>query len=64
MPRHLYLGKQSKDYEKKDTYFQTDVLFSDIVNDIKAEKIKKPNYQGALLDNKMFPYKKCIKKWR
>ena len=53
MPRHLYLGKKSKDYDKTDNYFQTDVLFSDIVNDIKADKIIKPNYQGALLDNKI-----------
>lgn len=53
MPRHLYLGKQSKDYEKSDRYFQTDVLFSDIVNDIKEGKIKKPNYQGSLLDDKV-----------
>ena len=53
MPRHLYLGKQSKDYERSNNYFQTDVLFSDLINDIKSEKIIKPNYQGSLLDNKV-----------
>ena len=29
MPRHPYIGKQSKDYDKKDNYFETVVTFEE-----------------------------------
>ena len=52
MPRHPYIGKQSKDYDKKDNYFETVVTFEEICNDKKMDQIRKPNYQGALIDDK------------
>ena len=50
MPRHSYIGKQSKDIEKKKNYFETVVGFDEIVNNPKMTKVNKPNYQGALLE--------------
>ena len=52
MPRHQYIGKQSKDYDKNDHYSETVVSFEQICNDPKIEQIRKPNYQGALIDDK------------
>ena len=54
MPKHSYIGKKSRDYETKDNYFETIVSFETVVNDKRIEEqIKKPNYQGALLDSKV-----------
>jgi hypothetical protein len=53
MPRHSYIGKQSKDTDKRDRYFETVVQFDEIYNNPKMEKIHKPNYQGALIEKKI-----------
>ena len=53
MPRHSYIGKQSKDIDKKEHYFETVVSFDEIFNNPKMTKINKPNYQGALLETKV-----------
>lgn len=53
MPRHQYIGKQSKDYEKKENYFETINTFEEIYNDKRIDLIKKPNYQGSLIEDKI-----------
>tara|TARA_Y100001970_G_C14209527_1_gene846082 strand:+ start:684 stop:1730 length:1047 start_codon:yes stop_codon:yes gene_type:complete len=53
MPKHHYIGKQSRDYERKPKYFETIVTFDEIYNHTKMENIKKPNYQGSLLEGKV-----------
>lgn len=50
MPRHQYIGKQT---EKSENYFQTNVTFEDLVNNKKMNNIRKPNYQGSLLEDKV-----------
>ena len=50
MPRHQFIGKQT---EKANNYFQTNVSFEELVNNPKMEQIRKPNYQGSLLDEKI-----------
>jgi hypothetical protein len=50
MPRHQFIGKQT---EKTNNYFQTNVSFEELVNNPKMEQIRKPNYQGSLLDEKI-----------
>ena len=50
MPRHQYIGKQ---VERTDKYVETRVSFEDIVNSSKMENIRKPNYQGSLLEEKV-----------
>jgi hypothetical protein len=53
MPKHQYIGKQSRDVDKKAKYFETIVSFNELVYHTKMENIKKPNYQGSLLDEKV-----------
>ena len=53
MPRHQYIGTKTKDCENKENYYETIVSFDKIYNDKKMEQIRKPNYQGALLDEKV-----------
>lgn len=53
MPRHQYIGTKSKDCENKENYYETIVSFDKIYNDKKMDQIRKPNYQGALLDEKV-----------
>ena len=50
MPRHQYIGKQ---VDKKENYIQTNVSFEDIFNNSKMENIRKPNYQGSLVEDKV-----------
>ena len=50
MPRHQYIGKQT---EKSENYFQTNVTSEDLVNNPKTDNIRKPNYQGSLLEDKV-----------
>lgn len=50
MPRHHYIGKQ---VDKTNNYIQTNVTFEDIFNNPKMENIRKPNYQGSLLEEKI-----------
>lgn len=53
MPRHNYIGTQSKDSPKIDKYFETVVTFDEINNNPKIDQIHKPNYQGSLIENKV-----------
>lgn len=50
MPRHQYIGKQ---VDKTENYIQTNVTFEDIFNNPKMENIRKPNYQGSLVEEKI-----------
>ena len=50
MPRHQYVGKQ---VDKSPNYIQTNVAFEDIFNSPKMENIRKPDYQGSLVDDKV-----------
>ena len=50
MPRHQYIGKQ---VDKATGYIQTNVTFEDIFNSPKMENIRKPNYQGSLVEDKI-----------
>jgi len=50
MPRHQYIGKQ---VDKKENYIQTNVTFEDIFHNPKMENIRKPNYQGSLVEEKV-----------
>ena len=50
MPRHQYIGKQ---VDKAENYIQTNVTLEDIFNNPKMENIRKPNYQGSLVEEKI-----------
>jgi hypothetical protein len=50
MPRHQYIGKQT---DKVDKYIETNVSFGEIVNHAKMKQIRKPNYQGSLIEEKV-----------
>tara|TARA_Y100001958_G_C21241887_1_gene569916 strand:+ start:2700 stop:3758 length:1059 start_codon:yes stop_codon:yes gene_type:complete len=53
MPRHNYIGIQTKDAPKINNYFETVVGFDEIVNHPKIKHINKPNYQGSLIETKV-----------
>lgn len=50
MPRHQFIGKQ---IDKTEKYVETRVSFEDIVNNSKIDNIRKPNYQGSLIEEKI-----------
>ena len=53
MPRHNYIGTQSRDSSKINSYFETVVKFDEILNHPKMDLIHKPNYQGSLIESKV-----------
>lgn len=55
MPRHKYIGIISRNgylFKQNDNYLETIVSFETLANDPKISNIKKPHYQGALIEKK------------